>query len=179
MKITEQFKAHATVHFCWTIAVLTAIIIGILSAKPGTNDSIKDILTFEVSLASLVLALVAIVQALVSSGALSSVVGTIQSALEKIDQPAKDVSAAAELLATYSERIDVRAEEIGRRLSSVNAEQAIQISATDSGPKTKDRNDLLSRTTRGGRVAYYACVRSFETKKNGRFQKDVSRCDLV
>jgi|SRR5579862_6889642 len=162
MTITDHFRKHGTVHLCWAIGVLTVIIIVLLSGRLRTNDSVKDILTFAVSLTSLVLALIAIIQALVSSGSLSEISASIRSAIDKIYEPASEISEAARLLNSYSERIEARTESLEKRLTTIDQQETIKIAP---GAKADDLSKLQKNGTQGVFASCYACLRSIETGK--------------
>ncbi len=108
-------------------------------------------------------ALVAIIQAIVSSGSLAQISGSIFSALGQIKEPVKEISSAAALLNSYSERIDARTAQIERHLTNINAQEGPQ--AVADGRKKDKLDELFQRTTKGATAGYYACLRSFETGK--------------
>jgi hypothetical protein len=162
MAITDHFRKHGVVHLCWAIGVLTAIIIVLLSGRLGTNNSVKDILAFAVSLTSLVLALIAIIQALVSSGSLSEISTSIRSSIDRINEPVTEISEAARLLNSYSERIDARTQSLEKRLTTIDQQETIKIVP---GSQADDKSRFLKTATRGVYAAVYACLRSFETGK--------------
>jgi hypothetical protein len=77
--IDHSPNTNKKVHMGWTIGVLVAVIIGLLSKDLGTVTGIKDILSFALSFASLILALIAIFQSILSSGSFDRLMSSLGS----------------------------------------------------------------------------------------------------
>ena len=86
------------IHLSWVIGVLLLIIIAMLSSNIGARNDLKDILSFAVSFASLILALVAIGQALLSSSASNSTLLAVTEASNRLDQSSRDISSLTQSL---------------------------------------------------------------------------------
>jgi hypothetical protein len=161
----EHFKVHGTIHLFWTIGILTAIIIALLSGKFAANDNVKDMLSFAVALASLLLALIAIIQALLTSSTLGDTFSSINRALNNIREPASEIIEAAKLLNARSENIETQAVEIGRRLAETLSEQdapPIPPMHTE-GPFPEG---LLTSMPAGGRLALYVAAKANEKNRS-------------
>lgn len=164
----EHFKQHAVVHLSWTIGALVAIVILLATLRLGSDDSVKDILNFSVALASLVLAVVAIVQALVSGGALTDAVSNVNSALVGIQRPAAQLEDAATVIRRYSENIGLHATDLKEMMGNY-ALPAVEGSTVNLG-RTYSAEEVLPNLNESARLAFYVVLRSFETGKPVSFE---------
>lgn len=165
MSFRSNIKEHGTVHLVWIILILVAALIAVLSVKLGTNSELKDILNFAVASASLVLAIIAIVQALLSGVTLSEAVSQIRNSLSEINQPAAQIAKAASAITNYSEKIDDHATTINDSAKVIL--DRIVMRGPDSvatDDPTYEENDVLANISESGKLALYIVLKSFESK---------------
>lgn len=163
MKISEHLQKHGVVHLWWTIGVLIAVVLGLLSMKLGTDDSIKDVLNFALALASLMLAMVAIVQALIAGGDLSRTMSGVTAAVAEIRQPAQQLAEAAFVIGNYSENIGLHALEIREGTSRLLARTETVPESSVSDNPSYSAAEMLPQLSPMAALALYLCLRSFET----------------
>ncbi|MEH3061483.1 MAG: hypothetical protein PGN33_01470 [Methylobacterium radiotolerans] len=113
MNFQRSWNNHIFVHLGWIIALLIISIIGLLSSQLGTNNNVKDILNFAVSLTSLFLAAFAIVQSLLAGTALPDAVSEVRRAIAEVKIPADRLSAAADIIENHAGKMSQQAENIG------------------------------------------------------------------
>lgn len=164
MAFATHWRRHGRVHLGWTIAVLAGLVIGLASLKLGTDDSVKDILNFAVALASLVLALLAIIQALLAGGELTSAVNAVEDSVAGLREPTSQLTAAAAIISGHSEHIGLSASSIQNITEQLLAQRSAPESSVSSTPAFS-ANDIIPRLTASGAFALYVCLRSFETQK--------------
>lgn len=82
---------NSKIHFCWTIAVLTAIIIILLAVKWSDIQDLANTLNFALTLTSLVLAVIAIIYAIVANSAFAGTVSHIDAAASNIRDMVKEI----------------------------------------------------------------------------------------
>ena len=82
---------NSKIHFCWTIAVLTAIIIILLAVKWSGIENLANTLNFALTLTSLVLAVIAIIYAIVANNAFAGTVSHIEIAASTIRDMVKEI----------------------------------------------------------------------------------------
>lgn len=164
-----------TVHMGWTIVVLLALLIGSLSVSWSSLPNIPNIVSIALGLSSLVLAMVAIVQALTGSNALLSSLTKIETAAQQAVTATSSVELAAQGLATKIGLIDEippSIHAIGKKLDDYSslASQAAQAHGPlpVDGAKTQSAHTLLSMYkggTNGTLIALYVAAKSSRSNK--------------
>lgn len=148
----------------WIISVLLGIIVAILSIKIGTSDPIKDILNTGLALVSVVLAVVAIFQTIVSGYGLNQIKADINAKVSELREPAQKIVDAAAILGAQSEKIDSRA----------GAMQDIFTTLTQTVPTGPRQGDILKdimTTTTGGWITLYICKKAIERDVHVNFKE--------
>lgn len=164
---------NAKTHMGWTIALLAAALIGSLSVSWATLEQIPNIISIALGLSSLVLAMVAIMQAVSGGSNLQRSLGKIESAAEKALSATDSVKRAADDLTERSNQIDKifpSIKELGSKIDSIQESVTPAITA-DSGstPNNQEDNDvdkMLNKGTIGTNVALYMALKSLETGKS-------------
>lgn len=183
--IGHHLERHGGVHATWIIAVLTAIIAALLLRLPNGN-SVGDYIAFAASIASLVLAVVAIGQSLIANQSLSTTVGSLNTASSNLER-------ASENLEDISKGLETRFEEIAGEVARMPVAVAqLEAKITGTMPQQpaqetgvgKDRFDTGATLTRsegveeaqttlstlkglknGSQVALYVLAQSYRTQK--------------
>jgi hypothetical protein len=102
---------------------------------------------------TLVLALVAIIQALVSSAGLSEAFGSVRSAAEELKNPAREILEAAKLLSVRSQTIETHASELGRLAAALtNKEEDITAASQQKPRQGPIEPSFLKRLSKGGKL---------------------------
>lgn len=83
--------SNSKIHFCWTIAVLTAIIIILLAVKWSGIENLANTLNFALTLTSLVLAVIAIIYAIVANSAFAGTISHLDAAASNIRDMVKEI----------------------------------------------------------------------------------------
>jgi len=163
MKFSEHFDRHGVVHLWWTIGVLVCVVIALLSMKLGTENSIKDVLNFALALASLLLALVAIIQALISGGEFNRALGGVATAVAEIRHPAQQLAEAAFVIGRYSENIGTHASEIRERTTRLLAQSELVPESSVKSERSYSAEDVLPLLSPMACLALFLCLRSYES----------------
>ena len=115
---------------------------------------------------TLVLALVAIIQALVSSAGLSEAFGSVLSAAEELKNPAREILEAAKLLSVRSQTIETHASELGRLAAALtNKEEDITAASQQKPRQGPIEPSFLKRLSKGGKIALYVASKANETDR--------------
>lgn len=104
MSLRSHMRAHGAVHALWTISLLVLIVASLLLGLPNGN-LIGDYIAFAASIASLVLAVVAIFYSIISNQSFSETVGTLKSSAEIVKSAADRVCDVSMTLNDQSERL--------------------------------------------------------------------------
>lgn len=163
-RLALHIRQYGVIHLLWLVFILASIIIALASVKLGTDGSVKDILNFAVALSSLLLALVAIVQAIVSNGAMGDTIAEVHRAVASVSSPAERIENAARILEEHSTRVqdsssEIRASIVALRDGGLKAEQA-----ASSVQKDTFNPSMLVGVPAATKLGYYIFLRSFETK---------------
>lgn len=95
----KSMTSNSKIHFCWTIAVLTAIIIILLAVKWSDIENLANTLNFALTLTSLVLAVVAIIYGFVANSAFVGTVSHIDTAASSIRDMVREIPDKLNLIA--------------------------------------------------------------------------------
>lgn len=155
----------------WMIAVLSAMLVGTISVRWADLSQIQNIISIALGLSSLLLAIVAIIQAVSSGNTLTLSLGKIESAAERALRATEAVDSSAQILASKSsifEQIHPSLTAIQERideLSAVNSTKADPKQHTSSSPKIGE-GEIFAEGTTGSNVALYFAQKSFESGKS-------------
>lgn len=156
-----------TLHLLWIIAVLVAVIAAFVVITPS-GDLLKEYISFASAISSILLALVAIFYAFISSG-------TVNSTLSDIKAAAQTLTAQADRLTLTSSGINGEAQDILRKLSALpdhvtefRGEVARKI---DDLVSSKLPNELDAESGRGARsfghnISIYILARASKSKRS-------------
>lgn len=162
--LPAHMKRHGVVHLVWLVVILVGILICLLSVKLGTDNSVKDILNFAVALSSMLLALVAIVQAIVASGSMGDTIAEVHRAVSSISVPASRIENAAKLLEEHSTRVQVSSSQIN---DSIVALRETGFGGDKSATKARQDNftpDIMQGAAPATKLTLYVVLRSYEEK---------------
>jgi hypothetical protein len=168
-------------HYRYWIGIVLALFIGALTVKWYDIKDLANLLSFGLALSSLILAVIAIVQALISGSSLSSIIGSIGSSVDQVKSAATQIDKASEQLLAHAAGIPPalgamsarfeQTQEIMQKLLSSDAQSSLEvdrhkIKEGEGQSKISNTREIWERTTVGGSIAYYICNRGFETKKS-------------
>lgn len=165
----EGRSKFVILNLCWSIGCLTAIIIAITSAKFAKSPEMVNIISVALSLVSLIMAIIAIFQTLISSGALSNSIFEINSAASNILSSRKDLVEFSESInRKFDKIVDMpdKLEGVRYQLDELNSKSKLSPTpeiAPAEPPTPSDDFDTeaaYKRTTRGTVVALYAAMRA-------------------
>lgn len=167
-----HFTRHGAVHAIWLIAVLTAIIAWLLLRTPD-GKSIGDYIAFAASIASLILAVIAIGYSMLSNEGLIATVGNLNSSSSTIAEAAENIKAQnASLDATISELsgqvADVPA---SMRALTDRLDQKIASEAEKEAPTVGDENAVsksgfdMEYARFGVQLTLYILAKAFSSQK--------------
>lgn len=160
------------IHYRYATAIVTALLVGALAVKWYDIPHLAELLSFGLTLSSLILAIIAIIQALVSSTAFSGTVATITSSIEQVRAAATQIGQASSQLLLHAETIPSALSQMAQHLDqALNKQSAALPSRAGSAlgptsPTSAATADLLSRASNGTIMAYYFCVLSHERSKS-------------
>ena len=163
MGIQAYAKEKGYVHLLWIIAVQILIISGLLLLTPNGN-TITAYIAFASSVASLILAVVAIFYSIISNQAFYQHIGSLQGLAEGIQ---KESGAINTNLKTFSERAEGLVAAIADvpgsvdRLASTLDDRLNTISPVKVTSKDKAAGAFFTRATTGTNIALYLIVKAF------------------
>ncbi len=154
----------------WTVAVLLAIIAALLLRLPN-GSAVGEYISFSASIASLVLAVVAIGQALVANQGFSETVGTLRSSSDELRSAATNI---AETSATLNQRcediigqvakVPAAVEALGAKLDEQVA-SAVKPEVPVRGLGDDVTYDIINNMPMGGQLSLYVLAKSFVSGK--------------
>jgi hypothetical protein len=102
--LREHLRLHGAVHAVWTIAMLLGIVAALLLMSPNGN-AVGEYIAFATSIASLVLAVVAIGHALIANQSFSETVGSLKTSTDGVQAAAREICTVSVELSHQSERL--------------------------------------------------------------------------
>jgi hypothetical protein len=157
----DKWKIHAA----YAIGILAFLLVCSLAIEWQSVSDLPEIIAFALSFASLILAVLAIVQSLNSGSALAGILTTIQNAASEIRQSASQVTEKAASVVSATETHTTE-------LSGIRETLANQIPKVAEGAKRRDDSsqipsvdEITKDNTNGGDVALYLAARLCQ---NGR-----------
>lgn len=158
--LQNHFRKHGAIHATWAIMVLVAIIV---SQVLGTinGDKINDFISFASSLASLILAVVAIFYAMISNQSFSETIGSLKLSAASVEKAAERVCDVTGDLGRKSDQLTSQLADFSPALSRVS-ERLDQFSLPEGGSDADVSGEASARQaaqnpeTNGVRVAIYA-----------------------
>lgn len=157
------------IHYRYWLGILVAILIGSLTVNWSGMKDLVNLLSFGLSLTSLVLAVIAIFQTLFSNAAVTSVQQSITQAAAQLEAGAKEIEQARTHLIEQIGQIPAALGEMSNRFETfeeklINSTKQ-EFEKSVGIPPTPSVAGELPHATFGLRVAYYLCVLAYEHKK--------------
>lgn len=162
MRITDHFRSHGHVHAIWIIALLVAIVAWLLL---GERDGkvINEYISFASSLASLILAVVAIFYAIVSTQSQSESVGALNASVREIASAAGNISRTSAALEEKAESMIGEVRGIAPAFEDLR--NRVNAASLDTAPKTPTGLSILDNVSYGGKVGFYLVALSLQQSK--------------
>jgi hypothetical protein len=135
MFLAEHFKKHGAVHALWLFTVMTFIIAALLLRLPN-GTTINNYISFSASLASLILALVAIFYSMISNQSFSETIGSIKNSISDLGEVTASVNSASSLLTDRSDLLISEIASFKPTMENISSNLSAQ---ADSEINIKDR----------------------------------------
>ena len=176
------------VHAWYLSGILAFLLVCALAVDWGSIAELATILSFAVGLASLILALIAIIQALTSTSDVRNSLAAVRTAADNISQSTAGLASSVLLIERAADAVqasattaigavadiaDVKGELIASSEAGRNAIAALRVdlqskqslSSSPNPGATPAAASEFSSMSMGGAAALYAAIRSFETSK--------------
>ncbi len=163
------------VHLWYWIGILVALLVATASTNLASNKEIANVLSFALTFASLLLAVIAIVQAFFNNASSAQTLTAVQSPAEELRRGSQEIHAGATQLRRDIEaipaRLDLMSGELRQtteRLSALTApiartsEESVQ--GGDPNSQREARQSRSEITSVGAFVAWYLMKRAYEEK---------------
>lgn len=170
--LREHFRSHGAVHALWLISVLLAIIAALILMSPN-GAAVGEYIAFATSIASLVLAVVAIGQTLISNQGFSETVGALRSSADNIQVTARNIADSSSLLSQKAEFISEQAEKVPSVVEALSAKlddrifrkSSAEISQADAIGPGRKTEQIYGGSTFGTIMCLYAMSKAFKENK--------------
>jgi hypothetical protein len=169
--LARHLKLHGAVHAIWAISVLTLIIAAILLGTVN-GSKINEFISFASSLASLILAIIAIFYAMISNQSFGETIGFLTSSSNSIQKAADNL---ANTSASLNERIEAVVGEVARvpaAMEELSSKFDAQIASAASAPTllpamagASATSKLMNDCRYGTQLGLYALAKAFITRK--------------
>lgn len=167
------WKVKVKIHAAYIIGILLAIIVLLASVRFGNIQGLADRLSFALTLASLLLAVLAIAYNVVTNTSFSRTISTLEGASRDIARISNSVSEAAKDLSTKVEVIPSKLESMEGKVSEMTLlmkqvpEKQTQIppDINESNAMEKVVNYFIKYQHPGALIVLYLCSLSLAKKK--------------
>lgn len=159
----------SNIHYRYVIFILSLIIVSLLTFKYAPETSLFNYVAFAATIASLILAILAIIQGFISSNALSNTENNINEASNKIINSANQLEVVINSL-------DKKVEEIPILLKGIDSKLNITTEFLNPINQGKRDNDIkiskevfdqfIETSSQTGILTLYTCVLGFKYKKS-------------
>lgn len=163
------FKGHGHVHAVWIIALLIFVNAWNLFLLPN-GGQVAEFISFAASIASLVLAVVAIFYSFVTSRSSSENVGRLAISAQQTEEAARSLSSIASEISECTKNLEARLAtmeptiaEVSGRVTDVHS--MLQASSSVGGPSTPDANIEGKRFGNGAVISIILIIRAYNSKK--------------
>jgi hypothetical protein len=146
------------VHYKYALGIVLFILIVALTGWWYHIPEVVQILSFGLALSSLVLAVIAIFQALMSNAEYSKILGDVRAV-------GNDIKEASSQLLQRTEAIPSALGEISQRLDQALNRPSDGTALTETEGGANDTDTIITQGSVGGVLSLYCCVLSFEKKK--------------
>lgn len=166
----EKYRIHAF----YILFILSSIIVALVTVNWGTIPRLPELITFALTVTSLVLALLAIVYAYVSNSSFYRTIGELTSAATEVMASAADVRDATDKLNSSISPLPILITHVSQRVEETNAlvreYSAKQISTAvipskDAGPDKDSIEHSLTTSSLYGLFALYLVEQAFSHNK--------------
>lgn len=147
-QIATHFRRHGLIHAIWLFSVLLALIAFLLLRLPN-GQSVGDYIAFAASIASLVLAIVAIGQSLLANQSFSETIGSLRQSSEALRNTALNVEKTS---GSLSGKMDELAGSVARMpeafdalSAKIEASQELAFSDSTAEYQTPGRTPVLDK----------------------------------
>lgn len=142
MKLLKLNPETRHIHLGWLIFLLVIAVVHLLTSKLYDDPQVLGYITFASSVASILLALIAIIWAFQSSDSLSGTINTLHKATDTMTSSAETIAAKTEELREVAQAIPHAIAEVGVKVDGLR-EQVVQAGRTpDQEPVDKAKADL-------------------------------------
>jgi hypothetical protein len=169
--VLAHLRIHGAVHALWMISLLILVIAALILMMPD-GKSVGDYIAFATSIASLVLAVVAIGHSLISGQSFAETVGSLKSSADDVKNAATNVCEVSNILSGQSERLLLEfgalppaVKAISDKLDAQFAPSQQSIPANGELQLDGQENVFSGPMPNGLRLAIYSMIRSFSTGK--------------
>lgn len=159
----------------YIIAILVSILVASLSVKVADSKDLSDKLSFAVALASLLLAIIAIIQAFISNSSLSQTLGNMAGTAERVENASREISTASAALMNAVSNIPEGLAQVVDRVEKTHLSVEEMMSAFRTSPADREKEQvlrpstdaqtILKHSTVGVLISLYAANRSYLSKK--------------
>jgi hypothetical protein len=176
----------ARVHVAYIVGILLAIIVILVTVKWGSIPNLEQLLSFALTLASLLLAVLAIGYAIYSGGSLNNALAGLRGAADSLEGVAASIGTAAEKLVTRSEELPQllggmsrQVEETHSLVRTISEKAVTQVEVPAASTRPTDGEKFAKRGAFLGLVGLYAALRSYETKTAFAHSKIAEKAPLI
>lgn len=160
------------IYSAYAIGILVAVIIGLLSGNLGSVAGLSEKLNFAVGLASLILAIIAIVGSLIAAGdntrtlvRIGDAAGAVSAAVDQLKMVSGKLASDTEIVATIPAHLKTLDDRVSEATGKIGS-GAGPAPSTPSSPPDFSKTNAVSGNTWGGALCLYICCRAIETKKS-------------
>jgi hypothetical protein len=142
--VLEGVMKNGKVHFYYIIGILIVLLIASLSVQWPNVAGLANIISFALTFASLILALIAIFQSLSSSNEVIRAISSVVLSSEKIKLSADAIEQSGTKLIELSSQIPERFQDVSQRLDENNEaiRQITEINKSVSSNKSKSEDEV-------------------------------------
>ena len=162
----NRCRGPGWVHFWYVVGILAAVIVGLLTLKLATHAAIVKYVSFALTLASILLAVVAIFYAITSNASL------VQS-ISNVVQATGEIRGSASSMARVARALDSKFQRVSEKLDATHSMVA---GLSNPGLRPSDRSDeaasafdfarFIGGSSPVGKLSVYAAAVAFESKKS-------------
>lgn len=171
----ETMTPTGKLHFFYVVGILVAIIIGLLTVHFSENAPVVSYISFSSTIASILLAIVAIVYSFISNNTISQSIGGLHQASTNISDSSASLNRVAVSIEKRFDAVDENIVETRRLVQDIN------MSSKSLGVITaKDENAIVASTffstaSNFGKIIMYAVYQSHKNNKEFNFKEFCDR----
>lgn len=162
--LVQHWRNHAGVHLSWVIFCLVAIIVAFIIKMPNGNV-LFDYISFASSVASLILAALAIAYAIFTNQTFSEHVGELRSSTVKMREAAGNLIDTSATIKSQSSQILEEISSLPPAVQEISNKLDNPARVSNERPIDTDSSLLKSSPPNGVKLALYAMARSCATQK--------------